>query len=77
MRPSSLATHTVALMMLGFVTSETLFIAPKASAAGRGSEAIVTIDNFTFVLQILKVSPGTRVIWINRDASSVAAALEP
>jgi plastocyanin len=66
MRPISLATHAVALMMLGFVTSETLFAAPKPSAAGRGSEATVTIDNFTFVPQILKVSPGTRVIWINR-----------
>jgi plastocyanin len=67
MGPISPSTHAIALMMLGFVTSGALLAAPKPGIAGPGSEATVTIDNFTFAPRALKVSAGTRVIWINRD----------
>jgi plastocyanin len=67
LRPIALSTRAVALMMMGLVTSGALFTAPEAGVAGPGPEAIVTIDNFTFAPQTLKVTAGTRVIWINRD----------
>ena len=67
MPPISLSTHAVALMMLGAAVSGTMVAAPKAGAADPSPDATVTIDNFTFAPQALKVSPGTRVIWINRD----------
>jgi plastocyanin len=60
-------TDAVALMMLGIAASGALLAAPEAGIAGPGSEATVTIDNFTFAPKTLKVSPGTQVIWINRD----------
>jgi plastocyanin len=66
-RAISPATHAITLMMLGFVTAGALLAVPNVGIAGQGSEATVTIDNFTFVPPALKISRGTRVIWINRD----------
>ena len=67
MKPISLSTRTVAVAMLGLAASGMLVEARNAGAAGQVSEATVTIDNFTFAPQALKISPGTRVTWINRD----------
>jgi len=67
MRPISLSTHAVALAMLAAVAASAPVAAPQARAADPGSDATVTIDNFTFAPQALRISPGTRVIWINRD----------
>lgn len=38
-----------------------------ANAAGKAPEAHVEISHFTFGPGTLTVSPGTRVVWINRD----------
>ena len=38
-----------------------------ATGAPAASEALVTIDNFTFAPAQLTVPPGTRVTWTNRD----------
>ena len=38
-------------------------LAPAAQAA----DATVTIDNFTFNPATITISPGTRVVWLNRD----------
>ena len=44
-------------------------IAPAAesTAAAHSGEQQVTIDNFAFDPQVLTISPGTKVTWLNRD----------
>src|SRR5258706_1435429 len=41
--------------------------AAQTSAATQPTEQQVTIDNFDFDPQVLTVSPGTKVTWLNRD----------
>jgi plastocyanin len=41
--------------------------APQVSAATQSTEQQVTIDNFAFSPQVLTVTPGTTVTWLNRD----------
>ena len=43
------------------------FLTDTAAGAGAASEALVTIDNFTFSPAQLTVAAGTRVTWTNRD----------
>src|SRR5207237_10194763 len=40
--------------------------APPASA-DHSAEHQVTLDNFAFDPQVLTISPGTKVTWLNRD----------
>lgn len=40
---------------------------PQATTAPASAERRVTIDSFAFDPQVLTVSPGTRVTWLNRD----------
>jgi len=46
-----------------------LFVAgmSAANAAGKAPEVRVEISHFTFGPGTLTVSPGTRVVWVNRD----------
>ena len=53
-------------------TTMTATTAPAAqermmTAAPNAAEQQVTIDNFAFDPQVLTVSPGTKVTWLNRD----------
>ena len=38
-----------------------------SATPARAADATVTIDNFTFNPATITVSPGTRVVWVNRD----------
>jgi plastocyanin len=39
----------------------------QSTAAPDSAEQQVTIDNFAFDPQVLTISPGTKVTWLNRD----------
>lgn len=49
----------------GFILAAALLL--FAPAAARAGDQTVTIDNFTFAPNELKVAVGTKVTWINRD----------
>jgi plastocyanin len=51
------------LLALGLLAS----CVSVASAAGKSPEARVEISHFTFAPGTLTVSPGTKVVWTNRD----------
>ncbi len=44
-----------------------LLVLPLLRVAALAADATVTIDNFTFTPATITVSPGTRVVWVNRD----------
>jgi len=44
-----------------------LLLLPLAPWPAQAADATVTIDNFTFNPATITVSPGTRVVWVNRD----------
>ena len=50
-----------------------------AARPSQAADAAVSIDNFTFAPQILKVAVGTRVVWTNHDdiPHTVMSAAQP
>jgi YVTN family beta-propeller protein len=48
----------------------------KAVAQPQSTGAAVSIDNFTFVPQVVTISPGESVTWTNRDGSPHAVAFK-
>jgi plastocyanin len=44
-----------------------LLLLPLLRVSAQAADVTVTIDNFTFTPATATVSPGTRVVWVNRD----------
>ena len=64
------------LIRIGFAG---LLAVLAASASASANDTAVTIDNFTFSPAVVTVTPGSRVVWTNRDdiPHTVTSADEP
>jgi plastocyanin len=49
---------------------------PRSTATVTGTAAAVTIKNYAFAPQSLKVKAGTRVTWTNRDSTAHTATAD-